>query len=147
MATTAELALLAMTKLRETLGRHGLELGKDKCTAYCPTPERVEGIREEMTEFVKWTPEGLVILETASDGEYRTEITTEARKFYEPTSGRLRNARMLADRIRQMCDTVHWWIELRPPSFCPTLAGARWGRTPPGGAVVSLCWLAAFIIA
>ena len=45
-----------------------------------------------------------MILETASDGEYRTEITTEARKSHEPTSGRLRNARMLADRIRQMCE-------------------------------------------
>ena len=56
-----------------------------------------------MTQFVKWTPEGLVILGTASDGEYRTEIVTEARKNHEPTSGRLRSARMLADRIRQMC--------------------------------------------
>ena len=43
-------------------------------------------------------------LRTASDGEYRTERTTEARESREPTSGRLRNARMLADRIRQMCE-------------------------------------------
>ena len=67
MLTTAELAPLVMAKLRETLERHGLELRKDKCTAYCPTPERVEGIREEMTQFLKWTPEGFMILETASD--------------------------------------------------------------------------------
>ena len=33
IATTAELAPLVMTKLRETLERHGLELRKDKCTA------------------------------------------------------------------------------------------------------------------
>ena len=39
-ATTAELAPLVMTKLRETLERHSLELRKDKCTAYCPTPEK-----------------------------------------------------------------------------------------------------------
>ena len=39
-ATTAEFAPLVMTKLRETLVWHGLELRKDKCTAYCPTPER-----------------------------------------------------------------------------------------------------------
>ena len=64
IATTAELAPLVMAKLRETLERHGLELRKDKCTTYCSTPERVEYIREEMTQFVKWTPEGLMILGT-----------------------------------------------------------------------------------
>ena len=47
-----------------------------------------------------------MILGTASDGEYRTEIPTEARKSHEPTNSRLRNARMLADRIRQMCEAV-----------------------------------------
>ena len=92
--TTAELAPLVMTKLKETLERHILELRKDKCTAYCPTPERVECIREEMTQFLKWTPEGLMILATASDGEYWTEITTEARKSHEPTD----------KRLRQMCE-------------------------------------------
>ena len=101
IATTAELAPLVMTKLRETLERHCLEFRKDKCTAYCPTPERVEDIREEMTQILKWTPDGLTILGTASDGEYRTEITTEA---HEPASSRLRNARMLADRIKQVCE-------------------------------------------
>ena len=104
MATTAELAPLVMTKLRERLERHGLELRKDKCTAYCPTPERVEDIREEITQFLKWTPDGSMILGTASDGEYRTEITTEGRKSHEPTSSRLRNARMPADRIKLMCE-------------------------------------------
>ena len=58
IATSAELAPLAMAKLKETLERHGLELRKDKCAAYCPTPERVQGIREEMTQFLRWTPEG-----------------------------------------------------------------------------------------
>ena len=48
IATAAELAPLVMTKLRETLERHGLELRKDKCTAYCPIPERAECIREEV---------------------------------------------------------------------------------------------------
>ena len=57
-------------------------------------------------QFLGWTPEGLMILGTASDGEYRTEIPTEARKSHEPTNSRLRNARMLADRIRQMCEAV-----------------------------------------
>ena len=80
IATTAEFAPLVMTKLRETLERHGLELRKDKCTAYCPTPETVEDTREEMTQFLKWTLDGLTILGTASGGEYRTEITTGARK-------------------------------------------------------------------
>ena len=42
-----------MTKLRETLERHGFELRKDKCTAYYPTPERADCIREEMTQFLK----------------------------------------------------------------------------------------------
>ena len=41
-ATTAELAPLVMAKLKEALERHGLELSKDKCTVYCPTPERVK---------------------------------------------------------------------------------------------------------
>ena len=68
IATTAQFAPLVMTKLRETLERHGLELRKDKCTAYCPTPERDEDIREEMTQFLKWTPDGPMILGTASDG-------------------------------------------------------------------------------
>ena len=45
-----------------------------------------------------------MILGTASDGECRTESTTGARQSHEPTSGQLRNARMLADRIRQMCE-------------------------------------------
>ena len=45
-----------------------------------------------------------MILGTASDGEYRTEIAAEAPKNREPTSGGLQNARMLADRIRQMCE-------------------------------------------
>ena len=57
-----------------------------------------------MTQFLKWTPDGLMILVTARNGEYRTEITTEARKSHEPTSSRLRNARMLADRIGQTCE-------------------------------------------
>ena len=69
MATTAEFAPLVLTKLRETLQRDGLELRRDKCTASCPTPERVEDIREEVTQFLKWTPDGLMILGTASDGE------------------------------------------------------------------------------
>ena len=104
--TTAELAPIVMTKLKETLERHSLELKKDKCTAHFPVLERVENIREEMTQFLKWTTEGFVMLGTANEGEYRTEITTEARKSHEPTNSRLRNARMLADRIQQMCDIV-----------------------------------------
>ena len=79
--------------------------------------ERTDNIREEMTQFVKWTPNGLMILGTASDGEYRTEITTAARTNHEPTSGRLQNARILADRIRRMCEAglecrrleAAWW--------------------------------------
>ena len=104
LAMTAELAPLVMTKLRQTLERRGLGLRKDKCTAYCPKPERVEDIRDEMAQFLKWTPDGLMIVGTASDGEYRTDITTEARKSREPTSSRLRNGRLLADRIEQMCE-------------------------------------------
>ena len=49
IATTAELAPLVVTELRETLERHGLELRKDKCTAYCPTPESVEDPRRNDT--------------------------------------------------------------------------------------------------
>ena len=55
-----------------------------------------------MTQFVKWTPSGLMILGTASDGEYRTEITTATRKNREPKNDRLQNARILADRIRRI---------------------------------------------
>ena len=103
-ATTAELSPKVMERLQETLERHGLELRSDKCTAYCPTPGRADGIREEMTRFVKWTPDGLMILGTASDGEYRTEITAGARRNQEPTRERLQHARILADKIRQMCE-------------------------------------------
>ena len=67
IATTAELAPRVMDRLREIVERHGLELRSDKCTAYCPTPGRADGVREEMTQFVKWTPDGLMILGTASD--------------------------------------------------------------------------------
>ena len=70
LATTPELAPFVMTKLKETLERHGMELRSDKCTACCPMSERSDGIREEMKQFVKWTPECLMILGTASDGEY-----------------------------------------------------------------------------
>ena len=62
IATTAELAPRVMDRLKEILERHGLELRSDKCTAYCPTPGRADGVREEMTRFVKWTPDGLMIL-------------------------------------------------------------------------------------
>ena len=103
IATTAELAPRVMDRLKEILERHGLELISDKCSAYCPTPGRADGVREEVTRFVKWTPDGLVVLGTASDGEYRTEITTGARRNHEPTSGRLHSARILAGKIRQMC--------------------------------------------
>ena len=51
-----------MTKLKETLERQGLGLRSDKCTAYCPTPERAESIREKMTQIAKWAPTGLMIL-------------------------------------------------------------------------------------
>ena len=104
LATTAELAPLVMDRLKEILERHGMELRSDKCTAYCPTPARTGGIREEMRQCVKWTPEGLMILGTASDGEYRTEITETGAKDHEPTQGRLQRARALADKVRQMCE-------------------------------------------
>ena len=77
-ATTAEMALSVMDRLQEIQEKHGLELRSDKCTAYCPTPGRADGVREEMTRFVKLTPGGLMILGTSSDREYRTEITTVA---------------------------------------------------------------------
>ena len=44
IATTAELAPCVMAKLKETREKHGLELRSDKCTAYCPTPERTTKI-------------------------------------------------------------------------------------------------------
>ena len=44
------------------------------------------------------------IIGTASDREYRTEITTTVRKDHESTSGRLQFARILADRMRRMCE-------------------------------------------
>ena len=122
IATTAELAPTVMGKLKEILERRGLELRRDKCTAYCPTPERADGVREEMTQFVKWTPNGLMILGKASDGEYRTEITTGDRRNHGPTTGRLQSARILADRIRQMCEAD---LECRRP---PPLRGLDfWG--------------------
>ena len=45
-----------------------------------------------------------MILGTGSDGEYGTEITTEARKGHEPTDNRLRSARVLAGGIGQLCE-------------------------------------------
>ena len=69
------------------------------------TPEITATIREKMTQFVKWTPSGLMIWGTASDRDYRTEITAATRKSHEPTSDRLqKKARILADKIRQMCE-------------------------------------------
>ena len=104
LATTPESAPFVMTKLKETLQKRGMEPRSDKCTAYCLTSREIDGIREEMKQFVKWTPEGLMILGTASDGEYRREITTQGKKDQEPTRGRLQNARILADKIKQMCE-------------------------------------------
>ena len=43
-------------------------------------------------------------LGTASDREYRVEITTGVRKDHVPTSGRLQYARILADRFKRMCE-------------------------------------------
>ena len=40
LATTAELAPLVMTQLRETLENHFLELRSDESTACCPIPEK-----------------------------------------------------------------------------------------------------------
>ena len=45
-----------------------------------------------------------MILATASDGEYRTEITTQGKKDREPTRDRFQNARILANKIGQMCE-------------------------------------------
>ena len=106
-----DLAPHVMTKFKETLETHGLELRNDKCTAYYATPERIAKIREDMTQFVKWTPSGLMILGTATGGDHRTEITAATRKIHEPTSDRLQNARILADSIRRMCETD---LECRP---------------------------------
>ena len=68
LATTAELAPFVLTKLKETLERHDMELRSDKCTAYCP------------------------------------KITETGKKDLEPTKGRLQHARVLANKIRQMCE-------------------------------------------
>ena len=58
-----------------------------------------------MTQFVEMDTEAvLMILGTASDGEYRTEITAATRKTHEPTSDRLQKARILGDKIRRMCE-------------------------------------------
>ena len=81
-----------------------MELRSDKCTAFCPQPGRCDGVRGEMKQFVKWTPQGLMILGTASGGEYRMEITTQGKKEQEPTRGRLQNSRILADKIKQLCE-------------------------------------------
>ena len=62
IATTGELAPFVKTKLKWTLQRHGLELRSDKRAACCPTKARTSQIREEMTQFVKWTPTGIMIL-------------------------------------------------------------------------------------
>ena len=48
-----------------------------------------------MKLFVKWTPEGLMILGTVSDGEYGTEIATQGKKDQEPTRGRLSKCKKL----------------------------------------------------
>ena len=69
-----------------------MELRSGKWSACCPKSERLDKIRLEMKHFVKWTPEGLMILETACDG-YRTEKTTARKKGQAPTRGRLQNAR------------------------------------------------------
>ena len=63
-----------------------------------------DDFREEVTQFVMWTQTGLMILGKAGDGLYRTEITRAVPKDHEPTSGRLQNARILADRIRRTCE-------------------------------------------
>ena len=93
-----------MGQLKETLEKQGLELRSDKGTACCPTPERTDKIREQMTQFVKWMPNGLMILGRASASGYRTEIKTEARENHEPTCGSVQNARIPADRITRTCE-------------------------------------------
>ena len=69
MATTAEPAPFVKTKLKWTFQRHGLELRSDKCAAFCPTKARTSQIREEMTQFLKWKPSGIMILGMTSDDE------------------------------------------------------------------------------
>ena len=89
---TAELAPLVMTKLKETLERHGFELKKDKCTACCPTPERVDCVREEMTQFLKWTPDGLMILGTDVGNRRSGQGCAKNAKAHGLFAGRKRNA-------------------------------------------------------
>ena len=97
IATTAEVAPFILAKLNETLEKHGLELRNDKCTAHCPTPERSDNIREEMIQFVKWTPNDLMILGTATDVEYRTEIMTQ--------HGKVTNPRVAGQNMRESWQT------------------------------------------
>ena len=78
------------------------------CSAakYCPKHGATDEIENVMTQYVRWTPKGFMILGTACDGDCRTEITTHARKDHDdPTIGRLENATELAHKLRQMCET------------------------------------------
>ena len=104
IATTAELATFVMNKL-------GLELRNEKCAPYCPIPERRDHIREEMTQRVKWTPDGLMIMGTAIDGEYRT---TAARKNH----GKLRESRQTGS---DECAKLTWTADalLLPGNWLP----------------------------
>ena len=92
-----------MDRLKEILERHGLELISDKCSAYCPTPGRADGVREEVTRFVKWTPDASWFWERPVTGniEQRSrqgleEITSQRAEGYTVREFWLA-------KIRQMC--------------------------------------------
>ena len=71
------------------------------------------------TQFVRWTPKGLMILSTASDRDFRKEITANACKDHEPAIGRLKNATEFAHK-KWTC--VRNRSELPTTCACPETA-------------------------
>ena len=95
-------AAAVLQHLRAALLAHGLELRADKCTAYSPQPEDAAALASRIEAFARYTPEGLSILGTASNGDYKV-IAVAGATSCAPAEERLAAARTLATRIRDLC--------------------------------------------
>ena len=114
--------------LREVLSEYGLHLHADKCTAHCPdgaaNPEIETASVGAVDGLAEYTPEGLHILGTVADGEFRVlthagpdvgpespNRTPAIEKRLEAASGLLQKLRsLLTAQIPDRCLAPAWKI-------------------------------------
>ena len=95
--------------LRAALADHCLHLRPDKCTAFCPAaagdPRRIAEITDLVKDFARYTPAGLGLLGTVSEGAFATYLPSDTKDpdAAHPAETRACEARSLIERIVDLC--------------------------------------------